>query len=69
MIRASIYMYMYRIYMESGCLIDFAICIVTISMGLYIVYFKGSQIEFSKLLHVYISVAEGCFCLSEQCRY
>ena len=36
------------------------------SMGLPIVYFKGSQIDFSKLLC--ISVPEGSFNLWEQCR-
>ena len=36
---------------------DFPIHVNTISMGLLIVYFKGSQIEFSKLL----CISEGCF--------
>ena len=40
----------------------FTVHIVTISMGLPILYFKGSQIEFSKLC--YISVYDGCFNLS-----
>ena len=30
---------------------DFPICIVTISMGVRIVYFKGSHVEFSKLYY------------------
>ena len=38
----------------------------TISMGLPIVYFEGSQVEFSELMS--ISVPEDCFNLSEQCR-
>ena len=37
---------------------DFPIHIVTTSMGLRIVYFKGSPVEFSKLC---VSVTEGCF--------
>ena len=47
-------------------LMDFPIPIDTLSMGLPIVYFKGSQVEFSKLLC--ISVPEGCFNYSKQCR-
>ena len=35
-------------------------------MGLPIGYFNGSQVDFSKLLC--ISVPEGCFDLSKQCR-
>ena len=44
----------------------FTVHIVTISMGLPNLYFKGSQIEFSKLC--YISVNDGCFNLSKHCR-
>ena len=52
----------------SVCILDFPIHIDTISMGLPIVYFKGSQVDFSKL-HVWcIFVPEGCFNLSKQCR-
>ena len=38
---------------------DFPIYIYTMSMGLAIVYFKGSKVEFSKLRC--ISVPEGHF--------
>ena len=38
----------------------------TISMGLSIVYFKGSQVEFSNVSC--ISFPEGCFNHSKQCR-
>ena len=38
----------------------------TISMGLPIVYFKGSKVEFSTLLCNH--VPEDCFNLSLQCR-
>ena len=48
-------------------LMDFPIHSDTISMGrLPIVYFVGSQLEFSKLRC--ISVTEGCFNFSKQCR-
>ena len=43
-------------------LMDFPIQIDTISMGLPIMYFKGSQIEFSKL--ECFSVPECCFNLA-----
>ena len=46
-------------------LMDFPIHMDTISMGLPIVYFKGSQVEFSEIC---ISVPVGCFQLSKQCR-
>ena len=39
--------------------------IATISLGLPILYFKGSQIKFSKLC--YISVYDGCFNLNKHC--
>ena len=39
---------------------------VTISMGLPIVYFKGTQVEFPKLW--YISAPEDCFNHSKQYR-
>ena len=42
---------------------DFPIQFDTISMGLPIVYFKGSQLEFSKLLD--ISVPEDCLILAK----
>ena len=44
----------------------FPIHIDTISMGLPIVYFNGSQVEISKLW--YFSVPEGCFNLCKQRR-
>ena len=46
-------------------LMDFPIHIDTISMWLPIVYFKGSQVEFSNLWC--ISVPEGSFYHSKQC--
>ena len=46
---------------------DFPIHIETMSMGLPIVYFKESQLNFSKLSG-YISVTEVCLNLSKQCR-
>ena len=45
---------------------DFPIDIDTISMGLPIVYFKVSHVQFSKLWCN--SVPEDCFNLSKQCR-
>ena len=42
---------------------DFPIIIDGICMGLPIVYFKVSQVEFSKLW--YISVSKGCLNLSK----
>ena len=45
---------------------DFPIHIDTISMGLSIVHFKGSQVEFSKLCCIF--VPEGCFNVSKQNR-
>ena len=45
---------------------DFPILIDTISVGLPIVYFKGSQVEFSKLWC--FSVPDGCLNLRKQCR-
>ena len=45
---------------------DFPIRIDTTSMGLPIVHFKVSRVEFSKWRC--ISVLEGCFNLSKQCR-
>ena len=45
---------------------DFPIDTNTISMGLPVMCYKGSQVEFSKLWC--ISVPEGCFNLSKQCR-
>ena len=39
----------YRIIITHCILMDFPIYIGTISMGLPIVYFKGSQVEFSNL--------------------
>ena len=45
---------------------DFPIHIDTISLGLPIMFFKGSQVDVSKLYC--ISVPEGCFNLSKQCR-
>ena len=47
-------------------LMDFPIHLDTISMGLPIVYFKGSRVEFSRLWC--ISVPEGCLTLKKQCR-
>ena len=47
-------------------LIDFPIPIDTVSMGLSIVHFKGSQVEFSKLRC--ISFPDDCFNFSKQCR-
>ena len=44
---------------------DFPIDIDAICMGLPIVYFKGSKVEFSKLC---ISVSKGSFNLSKPCR-
>ena len=43
---------------------DFPIHIDTISMGLPILYLKGSKVEISKIWC--ISVAEGCFNPSKQ---
>ena len=45
----------------------FPIHVNTISMGFPILHFKGSQVKVSKLL-LTISVTEGCFSLSKQCR-
>ena len=46
---------------------DFPIHVDTMSMGLSIVYFKGSQLKFSKVWCV--SVSESCFIFnSKQCR-
>ena len=45
---------------------DFPIPIDTISIGLTIVFFQGSQVDFSKLSG--ISVPVGCFNPSKQCR-
>ena len=45
---------------------DFPIHIDAISMGWPILYFKGPQVEVSKLRG--ISVPEGRFNLSKQCR-
>ena len=43
---------------------DLPIHIDTISMGLPIVYFKGAQVEFSKLRCTCFSVPEGCLNLA-----
>ena len=45
---------------------DYHLLSDTISLGLPIVYFKGSRVEFSKLSG--ISVPEGCFNLGKLCR-
>ena len=47
-------------------LVDFPIHIDTIGIGLPIVYFKGSQVEFSNFSC--ISLPEDCFNLRKQCR-
>ena len=47
-------------------LMGYSIHFDTISMGLPILYFKGSQVEVYKLWC--ISVPEGCFNLGKQCR-
>ena len=48
------------------CILEvFAIHIDTISMGLPIVYFKESQLEFPKLRCMFVS--EDCFYIRKQC--
>ena len=47
-------------------LIDLSLRNDTIFMELPFEYFKGSHVEFSKLWC--ISIPEGCFYLSKQCR-
>ena len=49
-------------------LMNFLINIDIISMGLPTVYVRGSRVVFSKLSCTCLSVPEGCFNLSKQCR-
>ena len=54
------------VYVTFYNLMGFPIHIDTRDMELSIVHFKGSHVEFSKLFC--ISVPEGCFNLSKQCK-